>query len=434
MACIRRRRGKWVADWRDGAGVQHWKEFENKREAEDFLDQERPKSRQRTVSHVKPTTTVEEYAKRWLELIKPVVKPRTYLRYEQLLNVHLVTALGAVPVRHLHKGTIKDFLTRKLTERVKHRNPHIREAERKEMYLARNTVRNIHATLRAMLRSAVDDGVILTNPAEKFGRQLRLVTPKATRQEAIKAMTREQRHAFLSAALEHEPRYYPLFFSLAGTGMRLGEALALQWVDLDLVGRKIRVERAFSDGTVNTPKSGHGRTVDISNSLAEVLKRFEMDRKAETLKKGWRDVPAWVFVSEAGTPLDGSNVRKAMTRILKKAKLPLHLTPHCLRHTYASLMLQQGEPVAYVQRQLGHASIQLTVDTYGKWLPMESQAAVDRLDSPISESGSKVVANVRGESRKSWSWREESNLQPAVYKTAALPIELRQLSCGYSHT
>ncbi len=85
-------------------------------------------------------------------------------------------------------------------------------------------------------------------------------------------------------------------------------------------------------------------------------------------------------------------------------------------------MLQQGEPVAYVQRQLGHASIQLTVDTYGKWLPMQSQAAVDRLDAPFSESGSKMVATVREEPAKYWSWREELNLQPVVYKTTALPL------------
>ena len=111
-----------------------------------------------------------------------------------------------------------------------------------------------------------------------------------------------------------------------------------------------------------------------------------------------------------------------MTRILKKANLPLHFTPHCLRHTYASLMLQQGEPVACVQRQLGHASIQLTVDTYGKWLPMESQAAVDRLDASFLESGSKVVATVREDAAKYWSWREELNLQPVVYKTTALPL------------
>ena len=121
--------------------------------------------------------------------------------------------------------------------------------------------------------------------------------------------------------------------------------------------------------------------------------------------------------------LDEANVRKAMRRVLKKAGLPEHFTPHCLRHTYASLMLQQGESVAYAQRQLGHASIQLTVDTYGKWLPMGNKAAVDRLDQGLTvASGSKMVAILRGESRKLWSWREELNLQPAVYKTAALPL------------
>ena len=78
-----------------------------------------------------------------------------------------------------------------------------------------------------------------------------------------------------------------------------------------------------------------------------------------------------------------------MTKTLRASGLPLHFSPHCMRHTFASLLLQQGESPAYVQRQLGHASIQLTVDTYGKWLPMGNKAAVNRLDDP---SGSKVVA------------------------------------------
>src|SRR5687768_17566809 len=88
----------------------------------------------------------------------------------------------------------------------------------------------------------------------------------------------------------------------------------------------------------------------------------------------------------------------------EEGKMPLHFTPHCLRHTYASLMLQQGEPVTYVQRQLGHASIQLTVDTYGKWLPMGNKAAVDKLDGggvtpKVGRRGSKAVAR-RGSGRK----------------------------------
>ena len=148
-------------------------------------------------------------------------------------------------------------------------------------------------------------------------------------------------------------------------------------------------------------------------------------RTTEAVERKWTALPQWVFCSWEGTLLDESNTRKAMRRVLREAGLPQHFTPHCLRHTYASLMLQQGESVAYVQRQLGHASIQLTVDTYGKWLPMGNKAAVDRLDSiPSHESGSKTVATGRGEDTKSWSWREELNLQPAVYKNQ--PKQFRQ--------
>ena len=103
------------------------------------------------------------------------------------------------------------------------------------------------------------------------------------------------------------------------------------------------------------------------------------------------------FVSRRATPLDASNVRRAFAKVLKSAELPPHFTPHCLRHTYASLLLQNGESPVYVQRQLGHASIQLTVDTYGKWLPMGNKAAVDRLDqtgarTTSERSGSKMLA------------------------------------------
>jgi integrase len=78
-----------------------------------------------------------------------------------------------------------------------------------------------------------------------------------------------------------------------------------------------------------------------------------------------------------------------MRRVLKVAGLPEHFSPHCLCHTYASLMLQQRESINYVQRRLGHAGIQLICDTYGKWLPMGNKAAVDRLDSiPAVASGS----------------------------------------------
>ncbi len=168
-----------------------------------------------------------------------------------------------------------------------------------------------------------------------------------------------------------------------------------------------------------------------------------MTRKQDKLKYGWAELPSWLFVTKEGTPVDPANVRRAMLRVLKAAKLPLHFTPHCLRHTYASILLADGVSPVYVQEQLGHATIELTVSTYGRWLKKKAPGALDRLDSvAVPQSGSKVVAEavmeagvplVAGTSSVysrdlRWSRRSGLNGRPAVYETAALPTELRRPS------
>ncbi len=155
------------------------------------------------------------------------------------------------------------------------------------------------------------------NPAEKLGRQMHLVTPKAVRQEEIKAMTREQRQRFLTTAARETPHYYPLLFTLAGTGIRLGEALALQWDDIDGFAREIRIMRSLSRGEVGTPKAGHGRTVDLSEVLAETLWQLEQTCTREALLMGCPTLPPWVFCTRVGTPMDESKVRRAMRHVLK---------------------------------------------------------------------------------------------------------------------
>ena len=247
----------------------------------------------------------------------------------------------------------------------------------------------------SLLNAAVDDGVLLANPVARLGRTLRLTPSKATRQEEIKAMTRLQLDTFLAKAEKRERRWYPLLLLLARTGVRIGEALALMLTDIDLAGRTLRVVRSLADDgkRVDTPKSGHGRDVDLSAQLTAKLRSLDAAHKARALRHG-TPPPIWVFPSETGTPLDPRNVRRAFRRVLKLAGLPPHFTPHCLRHTFASILLAEGKPIVYVQRQLGHKSITMTVDTYGKWLPMTDKGAVDTLDDATwRPNGSKVVAN-----------------------------------------
>ncbi len=102
---------------------------------------------------------------------------------------------------------------------------------------------------------------------------------------------------------------------------------------------------------------------------------MQMER---SIKSGVRS--GLVFPSEAGTPVDGANLRRSFHIMLKKAGLR-KIRFHDLRHTYASLLLNLGESPAYVQEQLGHYSIQITVDTYGHLIPGSNRAAVNKLDN-----------------------------------------------------
>jgi integrase len=108
-------------------------------------------------------------------------------------------------------------------------------------------------------------------------------------------------------------------------------------------------------------------------------------QKVATLKKGWTEVPAWLFANEVGKALDPDNFRNRIwPKLLAKAGLR-KVRIHDLRHTFASLLIANGESLAYVKDQMGHSSIRVTVDTYGHLVPGGNKAAVDRLDdAPIA--------------------------------------------------
>lgn len=196
----------------------------------------------------------------------------------------------------------------------------------------------------------------------------------------IQPLTREEAQRLLDTVKEHWPDDYAFFLCALRTGMRLGELLALQWGDIDVAGRFLEVRRNIVSGRVTTPKNHNRRRVDMSLRLTETLEQRLKDAKKAALKKG-RRVPSWVFANEEGNAPDGDNLRRRVfEKALAKAKLR-HVRLHDLRHTYATHLIQQGESLAYVRDQLGHSSIQITVDTYSHWIPTSNPTAVDRLDA-----------------------------------------------------
>jgi integrase len=148
-------------------------------------------------------------------------------------------------------------------------------------------------------------------------------------------------------------------------------------------------------GRTTTPKNGKTRRVDMSAQLTDTLKALAIARKEETLRQAWGAVPAWVFCNAEGRPVDGDNLRhRVFYKVLAQAGLR-RIRFHDLRHTFASLLIQNGESLAYVKDQLGHSSIQVTVDTYGHLIPGANRAAVDRLDDATSCNPA-ATANEKG--------------------------------------
>jgi len=113
---------------------------------------------------------------------------------------------------------------------------------------------------------------------------------------------------------------------------------------------------------------------------SSALRALQVERKKETLQKGWREVPLWVFVNAVGNPVDPDNFRaRVWPKILSTAALSYFPT-HSLRHTFASRLIQNGATLLYVQHAMGHHSAAFTLQVYGHFQPTGNRDEVDKLD------------------------------------------------------
>jgi integrase len=232
------------------------------------------------------------------------------------------------------------------------------------LYLADATVRRILSPVRACLRTATAEGLIRHNPtvgaalpARDDQRRITLDADQLDDGSDVQALTESQ----LAMLLAVVPARHRLMFELvAATGVRISEALALRWGDLDLDGERpaVRVRRAYVKGHFKPPKSRYGkRAVPIDFPLVRAL------RKAHGASElpGEREL---IFATDRGTPLDYGNLHR---RVLKPAAEEAGVSWaafHTLRHTCASRLFAEGRNAVQVQRWLGHHSPAFTLSVY----------------------------------------------------------------------
>lgn len=360
---IYRRGRSYVVIYR--AGGRQRKEFARTLDEARRIKRERETDRDRGELQERTTITLRAYLEEWVE------------RYQ---------GQGR---RGFRENTRDEY--RRLLERYAHRffSPRLRIIDLTPYQLARfvdwlcdepkqrrrlsdSTVANVVMPLRAALATAQREGLIRHNPSVK------LALPHRERieedEDQVKVLSRVQ----LAGLLAHAPDAYRLLFELiAGSGLRVSEAIALQRRHMSLDGDQpvVKVRRAIVKRRVEPPKTRHGRRdVRISVTLAAKL--------SEALEARANAPDALLFATSNGTPLDPDNVRTRTLKPLVREIGAPWAGFHTLRHTYASLQLAHGVNVVQLSRALGHHSPAFTLEVYAHLLPGEGAPALD-LDAAL---------------------------------------------------
>ena len=289
--------------------------------------------------------TVGTWMDIWFENVAKIkVRPSSHQTYKGYIDNHIKTHIGKIPLEKLTTMDLQKFYRKLLTkgrvERI--------ESKEQPKGLSGKTVRNINQVISSAMDLAVAQKIILTNPTNACE------LPKVEHQE-MQTIPAEQLQAFLDEA--KATGVYEMYYIELATGLRRGELLGLKWSDIDWKNGIIKVRRQVArvDGQiVEAPlktKNSY-RAVSISPQAIEVLR--EQKRKTND---------QYVFPSPNGGPISPDSVNNMLKRVLERAGIP-KVRFHDLRHTFATIALQNGVDIKTVSSMLGHFSAGFTLDTY----------------------------------------------------------------------
>jgi integrase len=367
MACIAKRRERYVIDFYDNTGKRRWKTLPQGatkktarkvlREIEDQLE----KGFYIPSQHI---PTFEEASKDWLKYKKPNIRASTYSVYEGHTRNHF---------HELEKIKINRISTKMIEQYI---------ADRLESGINIATLRKVLKTMGQILKYAVRHKYIPQSPMEYIER------PRGDGQQEkkkIRVLVPQEIPTLLQNI--DEQKFRVLIMLAIMSGGRQGELLGLKWSDVAWENNQIHIQRTFNNSAWYLPKSKTSdRKVDLGPEMMRELKKWKLRCPPSNLDL--------VFPNGAGNPIDDSGMlRRHFHPSLKKAGIE-RIRFHDLRHTYASLLIDQGENIKYIQTQLGHSTPSITLDVYAHLMKPTNYKAACKLENTIfGASGSKMVAN-----------------------------------------
>lgn len=298
--------------------------------------------------------TLSQSMGQWLEVVeKGQLKESSYERYEAIFRIYIQSN----PLANLSVGTIKGItLQHWYNQLAKDGKTH-------------SQINNLNKLLNKFFRYAYQEGYINRNPCSN------VKNPVKKEDKKKDVFTIEEIEKILNAS--KGSRFYCLIKLLATTGMRLGEAMALTWDDVDLEKQTIKIDKSMNKVREITPPKtkSSNRTIAFQSSLVADFKAKRVLNAKEKLLAGY-DRTDLVFPNEAGELQDQSNFRKEFEKILGKIEIR-YRPPHTFRHSFTSIMRQNGYSLEVIADILGHSSILTTGDIY-------SHASADDLKKAVN--------------------------------------------------
>jgi len=315
-------------------------------------------------THVLPSKkTVGQWGDEWLDSLR--LAPSTMASYRKLWRLYISPNLGGVSLEKL-TGTMVTAMYRKLETGGRHDG-------KAGQGLKPRTIRYIHTTLRASLQEAVRQGLLAKNPADTA----RPPAAREARAPEIRPWNARQLATWQAWVDGQQLSDAVAFRVLAFTGCRRGEALALQWRDVDFEEGRLAVRRSVGvvknkgkpEEFVEGPtKSGKERVVDLDPQPVAALRSWRVARAGIDLRLARED--AVVFGDEEGRHLHPDKFSWRFANRLARCRrelgdaAPPAIRLHDLRHTHASLLLAAGTPIKVVSERLGHSSPMITLTVY----------------------------------------------------------------------
>ena len=318
--------------------------------------------------YVEPTEmTLAEYLDHWVRNYAEIaVRPRTLKGYHSIIRSHLKKNFGSVKVKHLTASQVQEYYAMCI-----------------RAGLSAHTVTHIHRLLSHTLKQAVRWNMLQRNVLED-------VTPPSRKRPEIRILTNEEIDILLDEA-KGADCFLPIHLGFF-TGMRRSEILGLQFRDVNLEARILRVTRTMVDITgdqahIDEPKSRQSkRTITLREVTVDLLRSHYRTHAARMKDLGKRLTgPTQLCLRADGGVLTPDALSKAFRKTADRCGFE-GVRFHDLRHTHASLLLAAGVPIHVVQARLGHASIQTTIDVYGHLMPDADALATHRLEHFVSGS------------------------------------------------